>query len=305
MLFFSKQLWLSINLNEGVLDCRMSSISPDRVNIGLVQMQMSEDRERNVDKAVRMLREARQKGAEIVCLPELFSSLYFPQDKVSEEEPVTIPGPITRTLSKSAKENNVILVGGSIYEKAAKKTYNTSVLFDQRGRILGKYRKVHLPQDPSFYEQNYFSRGSNFAVYNTKYCKIGLLICFDQWYPEAARIEKLMGAQIIFYPTAIGWVKGIDPAEGNWHEAWQSVQVGHAISNSVVVVAVNRVGVEKNMQFWGGSFVCDQFGKILARADDKEQVIVTSCDLTLGRNVEEGWGFQRNRVPRSYSRLWK
>ncbi len=305
MLFFSKQLWLSINLNEGELDCRMSSISPGRVNIGLVQMQMSEDRERNVDKAVRMLGEARQKGAQIVCLPELFSSLYFPQDKVSEEEPVTIPGPITRTLSKTAKENNVVLVGGSIYEKAAKKTYNTSILFDQRGRILGKYRKVHLPQDPSFYEQDYFSRGDNFAVYNTKYCKIGLLICFDQWYPEAARIEKLMGAQIIFYPTAIGWVKGIDPAEGNWHEAWQSVQVGHAISNSVVVVAVNRVGVEKNMQFWGGSFVCDQFGKILVRADDKEQVIVTSCDLSLGRNLEEGWGFQRNRAPRSYSRLWK
>jgi predicted amidohydrolase len=283
----------------------MSSRASDHVNIGLVQMQMDENRELNVEKAVRMVGEACQKGAQIVCLPELFSSLYFPQDKTSKEEPVTIPSAITGALSKAARENKVVVVGGSIYEKAGKNTYNSSVLFDQRGRILGKYRKVHIPQDQSFFEQDYFTRGNNFAVLNTKYAKIGLLICFDQWYPEPVRIEKLMGAEIIFYPTAIGWVKGIDPVEGDWHEAWQNVQVGHAISNSVIVVAVNRVGVEKDMQFWGGSFVCDQFGKLLARADDKEQVIVTSCDLTLGKNIEEGWGFQRNRVPRSYSRLSK
>jgi predicted amidohydrolase len=283
----------------------MSVKAGDPVNIGLIQMQMSLDHSRNLEKAVRMIGEASDKGAQIVCLPELFDSLYFPQDKISKEKPSQIPNATTKALSNAAKENKVVLVGGSIYEKSGSKGYNTSVIFDQTGRMLGKYRKIHIPQDPSFYEQDYFSRGDKYAVFKTKLCKIGLLICFDQWYPEAARIERLMGADIIFYPTAIGWVKGIRPVEGDWHKAWESVQVGHAISNSLIVAAVNRVGKEKDMTFWGGSFVCDQFGKILARANDKEQVIVASCDLTLGKNVEAGWGFERNRVPSTYSRLMK
>ena len=140
-------------------------------------------------------------------------------------------------------------------------------------------------------------------MFDTKYGKIGVLICFDQWYPEAARIIKLLGADIIFYPTAIGWVKGIEPVEGNWQEAWENVQRGHAISNSIVVAAVNRVGREKDMTFWGGSFIYDQFGKPLIRADDSEGVFLASCDFSLARSIEEGWGFLRNRKPNTYSRL--
>ena len=286
-------------------DDQLTSRPSDQVIIGLVQMAMSENNTENLDKALRMIRDAAHRGAQIVCLPELFTSLYFPQDETSQEKPIPVPNSITTALSRAAKENNVVLIGGSIYEKSGKRGYNTSILFDQNGRILGKYRKVHVPQDPSFYEQDYFLKGNKFEVFKTKYCKIGLLICFDQWYPEAARVEKLMGADIIFYPTAIGWVRGIDPIEGDWHRAWENVQIGHAISNSMIVGAVNRVGVEKNMTFWGGSFVCDQFGKILVRAGDKEEVVVASCDLGLSRNIEDGWRFIRNRVPSSYKRLQK
>ncbi len=182
------------------------------VKLGLVQMSMSEELEENLNKAVKMIGEATEKGAEIVCLPELFASPYFPQEKQSKAKPMAIPNEITRTLSEAARKNKIVLVGGTIYEKSANGgKYNTSFLFDQNGKILGKYRKVHVPQDPSFYEQDYFDRGSEFPVFATKYAKVGLLICFDQWYPEAARIEKLRGAEILFYPTAIGWVQGIDP----------------------------------------------------------------------------------------------
>jgi predicted amidohydrolase len=283
----------------------MTTRPSEHVSIGLIQMGMADDKSQNLDKAVRMIGEAASKEAQIICLPELFTSLYFPQHEISKEKPVPIPSSITRTLSEAARDNHVVLIGGSIYEKSGRKSYNTSLIFDQTGKILGKYRKVHLPQDPGFYEQDYFSRGTNFSVFKTRFCNIGLLICFDQWYPEAARALKLMGADIIFYPTAIGWVDGIEPVEGNWQTAWEAVQVGHAISNSIVVAAVNRVGAEKNMRFWGGSFVCDQFGKVLARGDDQEQVIVTSCNLGLAKNIEEGWGFLSNRVPSSYKRLLK
>jgi agmatine deiminase len=245
-------------------------------------------------------------GAEIVCLPELFNSLYFPQEEKREESVIaeTIPGPTTRALSEAARENHLVLVGGSIYEKAGPNSYNTSVVFDRTGKMIGRYRKVHIPQDPSFYEQNYFTSGSDYTVLDTSVGKIGVLICFDQWYPEPARVNRLMGAQILFYPTAIGWVRGVEPVEGDWHEAWEIVQRGHAIANSVVVAAVNRVGVEKDMSFWGGSFVCDQFGKILVRGDDKkEQVLVTQIDLDLGEQIERGWGFLRNRKKETYGRL--
>jgi agmatine deiminase len=169
--------------------------------------------------------------------------------------------------------------------------------------MLGRYRKVHLPQDPHFYEQTYFTPGEGYRVFETKYGKVGVLICFDQWYPEPARVLKLMGADLIFYPTAIGTIAGVDQTEGSWHDAWEAVQRGHAISNSVVVAAVNRVGLEGELNFWGGSFVCDQFGEIHARADRREQVLIAECDLDLAVSVEEGWGFLRNRVPESYSKL--
>jgi predicted amidohydrolase len=275
-----------------------------KVTLGLVQMAMRDDHEANLSKALAMVGEASRGGASVVCLPELFAHRYFPQEKGAKVRPEPVPGPTTRRLSEAAREYKIALVGGSLYEKASGgRLYNTSVVFDERGLMLGKYRKVQVPQDESFYEKDYFSSGSAYAVFKTASAKIGVLICFDQWYPEPARVNKLMGAEVLFYPTAIGRVDGIDEAEGDWHEAWEAVQRGHAIANSMVVAAVNRVGREGRMRFWGGSFVCDQFGKVLARADDREQVLLASCDLELGRQVEEGWGFLRNRKPATYRRL--
>jgi len=274
------------------------------LTLGLVQMSMADDHEANVSKAVSMVGEASKRGASVVCLPELFPYRYFPQERGVKVRPEPIPGPTTRRLSEAAREFKVTLVGGSVYERApGGRLYNTSVVFDRRGRALGKYRKVQVPQDEGFYEKDYFSGGSAYTVFKTPAAKIGVLVCFDQWYPEAARVNRLMGAEVLFYPTAIGTVDGIEEAEGDWHEAWEAVQRGHAIANSMVVAAVNRVGKEGRTTFWGGSFVCDQFGKILARADDTEQVVVATCDLELGRQVEAGWGFMRNRRPATYRKL--
>ena len=271
--------------------------------LGLVQMSMNDDEASNLSKALEMIEGASRMGAEIVCLPELFAFPYFPQRRGAEVNAEAIPGPTTNALSRSARKNGVCIVGGSIFEKGKKETYNTSVVFDERGRILGKYRKVHIPQDESFYEQDYFASGSKYRTFNTSKARIGVLICFDQWYPEPARIDRLLGAQILFYPTAIGTVRGIEQSEGSWEEAWLTVQRGHAISNAVIVAAVNRVGIEGRMKFWGSSFVCDQFGEVLARADDKEQVLVVRCDLSLGQDVEKGWGFLSNRRPTTYGKL--
>ena len=212
-------------------------------------MKMTDDSARNLDTAAQMTKDAARNGAQIVCFPELFTSLYFPQKEKAEAIPETIPGRTTRVLSKMAKENGVVLVAGSLYEQSRGHMYNTAVVFDADGRLLGKYRKVHIPQDESFYEQNYFSPGNQFKVFKTRFGKIAVLICFDQWYPEAARVCRLNGAEVIFYPTAIGSVKGIQQVEGNWQEAWEAVQRGHAIANSVVVATVNRVGVEDEMDF--------------------------------------------------------
>jgi len=274
------------------------------VTLGLVQMAMEDDPEANISKAISMVAEAARKGASIVCLPELFPYRYFPQERGAKPRAEPVPGPTSKRLSQAARESGVSLVGGSLYENASTgRYYNTSVVFDESGRTLGKYRKVQVPQDEAFYEKDYFSSGNSYNVFNTASAKVGVLICFDQWYPEPARINKLMGAEVLFYPTAIGRVEGIEESEGDWKDAWETVQRGHAISNSMVVAAVNRVGREGRMRFWGGSFVCDQFGKVLARADEKEQVLLATCDLELGRQVEEGWGFLRNRKPATYGRL--
>jgi predicted amidohydrolase len=274
-----------------------------RVSLGLVQMMMAEDRGANLRKAVEGVGEAARMGAQIVCLPELFAWRYFPTTRRSMQTPVPVPGKESKALSEAAKKNGVVLVGGSIYEGAGRSAYNTCLVFDEKGRTVSKYRKVHIPQDEHYYEQDYFKPGDMYSVVKTGRATVGSLICFDQWYPEAARVNRLMGAEIIFYPTAIGWVKGIDPVEGDWKNAWEAVQVGHAIANGVVVCAVNRVGTEGNTTFWGGSFVCDQFGKVLFRAGEEEGVYAVECDLELGRTVEEGWGFLRNRKSRTYSRI--
>ncbi len=277
----------------------------DSVRLGLVQMSMSDDGKANLAKALRLAGEAVARGAQVVCLPELFTSRYFPTSQRSRQAPEPIPGPASRALSKAAKDLGAVLVGGSIYEKDGRRNYNTCLVFDEKGRTASKYRKVHVPQDEHYYEQDYFTPGSGYAVAKTRLGRLGTLICFDQWYPEAARVNRLMGADILFYPTAIGWVKGIDPVEGDWKQAWESVQVGHAIANSVVVCAVNRVGTEGATTFWGGSFVSDQFGKVILRAGDEEGAFTADCDLGLARTVEEGWGFFRNRQRSTYGPIAK
>jgi len=266
-------------------------------------MKMSPSREENVRRALGGVEEAAGKGADVVCLPELFAARYFPATQDSSQEPEPIPGPTSRALSDCARRTGVVLVGGSIYENKGRARYNTCLVFGKDGRVLSKYRKVHIPQDEHYYEQDYFTSGLKYAVANTEAGRIRTLICFDQWYPEAARVARLMGADMLFYPTAIGWVRGIEPTEGDWKEAWETVQVGHAIANSILVCAVNRVGTEGATTFWGGSFVCDQFGKVLFRAGDKPGVFTVDVDLGLGSTVEDGWGFLRNRKPGSYSKI--
>jgi len=269
-------------------------------------MSMSSDSEENGRKAIRMIYEASERGAQIVCLPELFTTLYFPREEKIDASGLaeTIPGKTTEILSKAAKEKNVVVVGGSIFEKEGGKFYNTSVVFDETGKIIGKYRKMHIPHDPLFYEKDYFEESKDgFKVFHTKYCTIGVLICYDQWFPEAARINALMGADLIFYPTAIGIPDGNAQEEGNWREAWTIVQRGHAVANSLVVAVVNRAGKEGNMNFFGGSFVSDQFGKILSEGGDKEKIIIAEIDLNLFKHVREGWRFFYNRRPESYKKL--
>ncbi|VVC03320.1 Nitrilase [Candidatus Bilamarchaeum dharawalense] len=277
-----------------------------KVKIALIQMAMTDDLEDNLKKAVKLIRKAAKKGAQIVCLPEVFTSPYFPQEEKADTRKYeeSIPGPSYHMLSKAAKDNNVILIGGSVYENFNNRKFNSAMIFDETGTFLGKYRKMHIPHDPNFYEQNYFEKGDlGYQVFQTKFGKIAVLICYDQWFPEAARIVSLMGADMIFYPTAIGTLDNVDQSEGNWQQAWEAVQRGHAIANGVIVAGVNRVGKESKTTFWGGSFIYSQFGTLLARGKDKEKIIIAEVETELGKDVKEGWRFFYNRRPETYGKL--
>ncbi len=281
-----------------------------KLTLGLVQMSMSESTESNLDHALELIGSASEKGAEVVCLPELFTTRYFAQYEGEEQEELglayrdTIPGKTTRALAGAARKNDITLIGGSIYESDDDRTYNTSTVFSPKGKMLGKYRKTHIPQDQYYFEKEYFEPGdTGFKVFETDQAKVASLICYDQWYPEAARCCALLGADVIFCPTAIGTVKGIQQTEGNWHRAWENVMRGHAIANSLVVAAVNRSGIEDRMRFWGGSFAIDAFGKTLKRAGGKEEVMICDIDLDHGKEVREGWRFFRNRRPECYGEI--
>jgi agmatine deiminase len=278
------------------------------VTIALIQTQISEDMDLNLKRALQLVREAAEKGAQIVCLPELYRTRYFPQrdrdaKEVSEGSSLaeSIPGPSTRAFSALAREKQIVIIV-PLFEKDPSGYFNSAVVIDADGSLLPTYRKVHIPHDPLFYERSYFDPGEEIRVYDTRYARIAALICFDQWFPEAARVAALGGAQIIFYPTAIGWIRGEEtPEEGDWHDAWQTVQRGHAIANSVCVAAVNRVGSEDGLIFWGSSFVCDYFGRVMAEASSSsEEVLVVSVDLAGNEAVREGWGFFRCRRPDVY-----
>jgi len=264
----------------------------------------------NLEKAVRMCEQAASLGANVICLPELFTTPYFPREEDPEGRGErgsllnTIPGLVTETLCDLAKRTGTVVIGGSIYEAGEDGLYNTATVYERDGRILGKYRKTHIPHDECFYEQHYFKPGdTGFQVFRTTAGMISTLICYDQWFPEAARCSALLGADMIFYPTAIGTVRGIEEAEGNWQEAWENVMRGHAIANALPVCAVNRVGTEGDSEFFGGSFVCDAFGRTLARGGDGEEVVLADVDMDHGKRIREGWRFFQNRRPECYDRL--
>ena len=276
-----------------------------KVNIGLVQLSCVQDKNSNLSKTIEKINEAAAKGAQIICLQELFTSLYFCdiEDHDNFLLAEAIPGPTTDILSKVAKEKNVVIIA-SLFEKRSSGLYhNTTAVIDADGKYLGKYRKMHIPDDPGFYEKFYFTPGDlGYKVFETKYAKLGVLICWDQWYPEAARITALMGADILFFPTAIGWAKIQDEATNTeQYNAWQTIQRSHAVANGVHVVSVNRVGEEAGMKFWGGSFVSNPFGSLLFKAShDQEQTEVIEIDLERSEYYRTHWPFLRDRRIDSY-----
>lgn len=287
-------------------------MSEKKVAVGLVQMTCSPDVEANLEKAIQKTREAAAKGAQIVCLQELFRSLYFcdVEDPHNFSLAEAIPGPSTERLGALAKELGVVIIASLFEKRAAGLYHNTAAVLDADGTYLGKYRKMHIPDDPGYYEKYYFTPGDaspsdpGYKVFDTKFAKIGVLVCWDQWYPEAARITALMGAEILFYPTAIGWDTNEKDEDVNreQYDAWQVIQRSHAVANGVHVVAVNRVGREADQQFWGGSFVAKPHGGLLYLAPHDDEVVhVQALDLTAGETIRTTWPYFRDRRIDSYA----
>ena len=285
--------------------------------IGLVQMSCSPDPDANLDKAADRVREAAREGANVVCLPELFRAQYFCQreDIALFDLAEPIPGPSTERLSAIAREEKVVVIASLFERRAAGLYHNTAAVIQQDGTLGGLYRKMHIPDDPLYYEKFYFTPGDlGFKAFDTAFGKVGTLVCWDQWYPEGARITALQGANVLFYPTAIGW----HPAEKEefgtaQYEAWQTIQRAHAIANGVFVGAVNRVGHEQGdvrgnrvegpgLDFWGGSFIADPFGRIIAKAaHDKEEILIGEVDIRSLEDVRRNWPFLRDRRIDAYS----
>ena len=268
------------------------------------------DKAANLTKTIEQIRIAAAKGAQIICLQELFTSLYFcdVEDHDNFLLAEAIPGPSTDALSPIAKELNVVIIA-SLFEKRAQGLYhNTTAVIDADGSYLGKYRKMHIPDDPGYYEKFYFTPGDmGYKVFKTKYATVGVLICWDQWYPEASRITALMGAEILFYPTAIGWAhRQNEETNTEQYNAWQTIQRSHAVANGVPVVSVNRVGDEGDMKFWGGSFVANPFGTLLYKAShDAEETVVTEVSLERSEYYRTHWPFLRDRRIDSYAPITK
>jgi N-carbamoylputrescine amidase len=276
--------------------------------IGLVQMRCGENPQENLERALAKIEAAARDGARLVCLQELFRSQYPCQseDPARFELAEPIPGPTTDALAKLAGSRSVAIVASLFERRAAGLYHNTAVAIDEDGRLLGLYRKMHIPDDPLYYEKFYFTPGDlGFRSFETRSARVGALVCWDQWFPEAARLTALSGAQILFYPTAIGWQfdagAGEDAAQ---HDAWETVQRAHAIANGVFVAAVNRVGREGDIRFWGQSFVADPFGRVLARASaDREETLLVECDLGLVEETRRLWPFLRDRRIDAYPDL--
>jgi N-carbamoylputrescine amidase len=290
---------------------------PERnFHIGIVQMLCTPEPEQNLERAIAHVRDAAGKGAEVVCLPELFLTQYFCQreDIALFDLAEPIPGPTTRRLGEVARELNITLIA-SLFERRAPGVYhNTVAVIDCGGKVEGIYRKMHIPDDPLYYEKFYFAPGDlGFKTFETDFGKFGTLVCWDQWYPEGARLTALQGANVLFYPTAIGWHPDEKAQYGEaQYDAWRTIQRAHAIANGVYVAVPNRVGFEtgnvrgnqapgKGLEFWGGSFIADPFGQIIAQAaNDKEEVLVAEVDLQRMEDVRRNWPFWRDRRVDAY-----
>jgi len=286
---------------------------PARYTVGLVQMAMSADPDANLKKAVAKVSEAAAAGARLVCLPELFRSQYFAQheDPALFDLAEPVPGPSTEALGKVAKQAGVVVIVPVFERRAAGLYHNSAVVIDADGRVLGIYRKMHIPDDPAYYEKFYFTPGDlGFRAFDTRVGRIGTLVCWDQWYPEGARLTALQGANVLLYPTAIGW----HPKEKATHgaqqlDAWRTIQRSHAIANGCYVAAVNRVGHERpaaadgdGIEFWGASFLADPFGAIVAEApQDREAIVLGEIDLGRIEEVRRGWPFLRDRRIDAYA----
>ena len=284
----------------------------EKFTIGLIQMSCSLDARENFAKAEARIREAAGRGAQIICTQELFRSQYFCREENADlfELAEPIPGPSTEALSKLARSLNVVIIGSLFERRAAGIYHNTAVVLDADGSLVGKYRKMHIPDDPLYYEKFYFTPGDlGFPNFHTKYGKIGVQICWDQWYPEGSRITALSGAQVIFYPTSIGWHPHEKAEFGAAQlDAWRTIQRAHAIANGVYVAVVNRVGYEgkpaggdAGLEFWGNSFVADPFGQIVSQAsNDKEEILVVECDPARSEDTRRNWPFLRDRRSDAY-----
>jgi N-carbamoylputrescine amidase len=292
------------------------------VQVGITQMTCTPDPEENLRKQVRLVEEAAKKGAQIICTQELFTSLYFCQceDHRFFQLAETIPGPSTEALGKVARQHKVVIVASLFEKRAAGLYHNTAVVIETDGSIKGIYRKMHIPDDPLYYEKFYFTPGdTGFRAWDTTYGKIGVLICWDQWYPEGARLTALQGAEILFYPTAIGWHPKEKELYGvAQHESWELIQRSHAVANGCYVCAPNRIGIEHvlgedgkpvsedGIQFWGQSFVASPNGQVVYRASvDQEEVIVLPCDLEKVEFARTHWPFLRDRRIDAYGNITK
>lgn len=273
--------------------------------IALIQMEIGPDPESNLGRARERVEKAARNGAQFICLPELFRTRYFPQQIGTPVQSFaeTIPGESTEVFARIAREFAAVIIVPVFERLPSGHRANAAVVIDADGKVHAPYHKVHIPQDPKFFEKGYFYPGDHYAVHATRYGKIAVLICYDQWFPEAARCVALDGAEIIFYPTAIGNPCTEPPAEGDWQEAWEIIQRSHAIANNVHVAAVNRAGREGNIRFFGGSFICDAFGKVLARAGDADETITATVDLDINEEIRDSWGFFRNRRPDTYGTI--
>ncbi len=281
---------------------------PRRVTVALVQMCCTDSKPDNVAKALDRIAEAAARGAELVCLQELFHGLYPCQSedhaRFAEAEP--IPGPTSEALAQAAARHGIVLVGSLFERRAAGVYHNTAAVWDADGTLCGLYRKMHIPDDPLYYEKFYFTPGDlGFRSFATRVGRIGVCVCWDQWFPEAARLTALRGAEILFYPTAIGWLpEEKDTCGPSQHAAWETMMRSHAIANGVFVAAPNRVGSEGSLQFWGASFVADPYGNVLARASHvDETLLVVECDLALVDTARTHWPFLRDRRIDAYGDL--